>query len=272
MIQAGGLKHFNRDSLIAIAEKDGFYRTLERLYEHSGDYHLVLNSYLEDPNENRKGEIFEFIEKVDIDKVEKSVIKEIIHLMKINPQKASNVILNRMYNYIPLVRVKLEGELLYQFTKHCFEFKDSGSEPATPIKNHTGDPMASSEMFESYIEMMCNYDGDSVANFLRHTTVTFESDKILKICEKAGNLQGQIFLYEQSGKFDEAFDLLKDKPQENVERLIQICQNSNKQELWFKLLEILLDRGLKIEIHSVINSAIGHVPLRWVIEKHLKES
>ena len=273
MIQSGGLEHFDRESLIAIADKVNFYRTLEYLHEQSGDYHLVLKTYLDDPDENRRGEVFQFVEKVEIHKVEKSVIKEVYPLMKINPQKMSNVILNHMYNYIPLVRVKLEDDksLLYLFTKCCFEFKDSGSQPATPVKNHAGDPMASAEMFESYIEMMCIFESGRVAKFLRHTTLNFDSEKILRLCQKAGNFDGQIFIYERSGRFGEAFDLLKDKPEEHVDKLIEICQSSKKQDLWFRLLEILLEKGLKREIHSVINSAIGHVPLRLVIEKVLKD-
>ena len=323
MIRSGGMQYFEREKLIRQSEKVGFFRILETLYEESEEYEKVLQTFLSD-EEPRRQQAFAFIQKVLLEesynyeakgKVEKSVIKSLNDLMLTNSKKTSSVIFCHMHSYIPLVMANLEDEpqWLYVFLKNCFELRDAGSQPTTPVHSaNKEDVLTSEKTFELFIDLMCRFDETRVPSFLAGKS-NFDLKKVLKICEKHEIDDAVAYLLESDGQILKAFDVLKKKldnqlhqsPNKSLGKMngeifwarvnssviiiVQLCQRtmqilteSERETLWFSLLDSLIScqrnpglskasgEQLKDVIKHVISSTIGHVSLRAVIDKILR--
>jgi hypothetical protein len=194
MLNAGGAQYFDRERLIAQAKKVKFFRILEVLYESGRQHENVLRCFIDDEEEARRQQAFAFVQKVMLDdayddeakgKVEKSVMKDLVELMRINRQKTASVVYHHLYSYIPLVMAKLESnpELLYDFLRHAMEFKDSGSLPSTPVRatSAAADPLLAKETFELFVDLMCRLDATRVSYFLLQSRAKFDVEAVLAI-------------------------------------------------------------------------------------------
>ena len=261
------------------------------------------------------------------------MIQSLVQLINIDAKKTSMVIFYHMYSYIPLVITKLDEKRahLYPFLKHALEYKESGSQPASPVHQANQasyvDPLLSKETLDLYIDLMCEFEPRKVAAYLKSRS-NYDLHKVLEICEKFSVLDAQAYLLEKDGRTEEAFDLImsqldeklrlvpdttnpRKKPEQrslfwtqinaSVMLIVQLCQRScsetppqQKERFWFQLLDALLStqngimtsaaasdqdaaaaadnvNAIKDVVKHVVNSAIGYVPLRSVIEKILKD-
>ena len=329
MLNVGGIQYFNRERLIFQAQKVGFNRILEMLYESNREYEKMLRCFIDDSA--RQLQAFAFIQRVmlndtDYDgeakgQVEKSVIRDLEMLIQIDVEKTAMVIYHHMYSYIPLVIAKLEDkrEHLYKFLWHVLEHKDRGSAPSTPVHNANlasyVDPLATDETLMRFVDLMCEFDAKRVPSFLKGRS-NFEVQPILELCQKHKNIPAVAYLLEKDGRASEAFDLMKEQLDEKladlsqtdgmsdseedlfwarintvVILLIQLCQRANstlsesqRELMWFNLLESLMKpqrsgqrltaktiKQAKEAVTHIVNSSIGYVPLRTVIEKILQD-
>ena len=147
--------------------------------------------------------------------VEKSVLKELFSLLAIDPRKTATVIYYHMYPYIPLVLSKLESSKkdLYNFLKSVLDLRESGSQPNSPVKTSSRwkdeDVLSSHATYETFIELMCQFEPKRVAAYLKSKTSHFHNQKVLKICQNFGLVDAQAFILEEEGQVDEAFNLMK---------------------------------------------------------------
>jgi hypothetical protein len=147
--------------------------------------------------------------------VEKSVLKELFSLLAIDSRKTATVIYYHMYPYIPLVLSKLESSKkdLYNFLKNVLELRESGSQPNSPLKTSSRwkdeDVLSSHATYETFIELMCQFEPRRVAAYLKSKTSHFHNQKVLKICQNFGLVDAQAFILEEEGQVDEAFNLMK---------------------------------------------------------------
>jgi len=211
--------------------------------------------------------------------VEKSVLKELFSLLTIDAKKTATVIYYHMYPYIPLVLSKLESSKkdLFYFLKHVLELRESGSQPNSPVKTSSRwkdeDVLSSQETYETFIELMCEFEPRRVAAYLKSKTSHFRNQKVLKVCQKFKLVDAQAFVLEEEDRVDEAFQLMKSDLDEKIRSvltnnnpspesselawthlnasvllIIQFCQRvSSKstdarkhEKLWFGLLDALV--------------------------------
>ena len=357
MLNAGGMQYFEKELLEHQAKTAGFYRILEMLYEKDGEYEKILSCYLNDPLRNRQA--FAFAQKVFIEAdydaetskkgcVEKSVLNDLHRLLDLDVKKTAMVIYHHMHPYIPLVFDKLESKimspvkedevtmsrLLFEFTRHILDYKESGSQPNTPTHttgkstsaslSQATNKLQSAELYERYLELMCRFDPKAVASYLRSkgSGAPYRSDIVLALCRKHNLTDAEAYLLEQEGRIVEAFDVIKanmdNKLSEIVSNLtnnghteaidlslawsyvntmvillIQLCQkhcskkvdnaSSDKDKIWFALLESIIKpqrelsmkqgamsksqlQPFKDTVKHVVNSALGYVSLRTLIE------
>ena len=277
---------------IACASRAGFYRILEVLYEKGGEYEKILRCYIDDPMRNLQS--FSFVQKVFLESeydiseveyatdkkgaVEKSVLKELFSLLAIDAKKTTTVIYYHMYPYIPLVLSKLESSKkdLFNFLKNVLELRESGSQPNSPVKTSSRwkdeDVLSSHETYETFIELMCEFEPRRVAAYLKSKTSHFRNPKVLKVCQKFKLVDAQAFVLEEEGRVDEAFQLMKSDLDEKIRSvladnpspesselawthlnasvllIIQFCQRVSSrstdarkhEKLWFGLLDALV--------------------------------
>eukprot|EP00095_Tigriopus_kingsejongensis_P008534 maker-scaffold81_size397536-snap-gene-2.19 protein:Tk08534 transcript:maker-scaffold81_size397536-snap-gene-2.19-mRNA-1 annotation:"hypothetical protein LOTGIDRAFT_215952" len=326
LLNAGGLQYFDRDRLVTQCEKVKFFRILEMLFESSGDYDKVLMCYLQE--QFRSLQAFSFIQKVLMDdqydfeskaKVEKAVMNNLSGLAAVDAKKLAMVIYFHMYSYIPIVISKLESHrsALYQYLKHSLEFKENGSQPASPVHKANQasfvDPLTTQAIHKDYVALMCEFEPKMVCSYLKSRS-NCDVASMLEVCQKYEIIDVLAFLLEKEGKIQEAFDILK-KPLKSklselahnaepdqqelmwaqinasVILLVQLCQRNHAQleadhreNLWFAILDCLLQSqrsvteldeamitAFKEVIKHVVNSTIGHLPLRSVIGKILQD-
>jgi hypothetical protein len=97
-----------------------------------------------------------------------------------------------MYPYIPLVLSKLESSKkdLYQFLKFVLDLRESGSQPNSPLKTSSRwkeeDVLSASETYESFVELMAEFEPKQVAAYLRSKVSRFRNAKVLATCRKFG--------------------------------------------------------------------------------------
>ncbi|XP_059091837.1 vacuolar protein sorting-associated protein 8 homolog [Tigriopus californicus] len=172
------------------------------------------------------------------------------------------------------------------------------------------DPLTTKTTLMMFLELMCEFEPKMVASYLK-TRSNYDHTAVLKVCEKYDILDAMAHVLEQDGQIEEAFALLmkpldsrlqeisnEDSPGEDliwaqvnasVILLVQLCQRSAShlpgakvEQLWFSILDSLLSRqrtiqngkkiqGFKEVIKHVVNSTIGHLPLRSVIGKILQD-
>ena len=311
MLNAGGIEYFDQDHLIYRAQKVGFYRILEMLYELRKDHVKILRTYIDDIN--RQAQVFHFLQRVfyeDIsddkrNQVEKSVLDDLQALISIDMKKTAMIIYLQLYPYIPLVLKKLETkkEVHYEFLKHLLEMKESGSNPSTPLHSskQVEDPLTSQESYECLIDLMCQLEPKTVASYLRSKSNHYRSDVVLRLVTKYEIKDAQAFLLEQDGKLMEAFDLMKSDLEGQIEvietedalswtklnatvvLIIQLCQRASlilseteRDQMWFGLLDCLMKsqrdfKQLKDVVKHVVTSALGHISLRSVVDRILKD-
>ena len=356
MLNVGGMQYFDREMLEKQAKMAGFYRILEMLYEKEEKYDMILTCYLDDSLRERHA--FAFAQKVFIEAdydsetskkacVEKSILNEFYRLLDLDVKKTAMVIYHHMHPYIPLVLEKMESKikshiseeehtklsrLLFEFTRHILDYKESGSQPNTPTHDNGRSAieplkeatlkLQSPELYERYLELMCNFDPKSVASYLRSkgSGSPYRLQIVLNLCKKHHLSDAEAYLLEQDGRIVEAFDVIKKNLQSKMAEivsilgsnstdqdlsltwsyvntmiilLIQLCQknhakqldnsSNDKDKIWFELLECIINpqralsskrdalskcqlQPFKDAVKHVVNSALGYVSLRTLIE------
>lgn len=260
------------------------------LYENGGEYDKILRCYIDDPMRNLQS--FAFVQKVFLESeypqagvepatdkkgsVEKSVLKDLFALLAIDARKTATVIYYHMYPFTPLVLSKLETNKkeLFNFLKYVLDLREGGSQPNSPIKTSSRwkdeDILSSNETYETFIELMAEFEPRRVAAYLKSKASRYRNQKVLKICQKFQLVDAQAFVLEEEGQVDEAFELMKTDLDEKMRQIIssstetselswtqlnasvlliiQFCQRvSSKstdarkhEKLWFGLLDALV--------------------------------
>ena len=333
LINAGGLKYFDREKLILRSEAVGFFKILETLYEESHEYDKVLHSIISDVP--RRAQAFAYVQKVLLEDsydneakatIEKSFMRQLDTLVAVDVKKTAMVVFYHMPSYMPLVMANLEDkrESLYHFLRHAIDYKErgGGSSAENFSSRKAEQEIEKDQTLEKFVDLMCEFEPRKVASLLKSRHSTYNADAMLQICRRRGG--GEVtdaiaFLLEAEGRAVEAFELLKQSLDERLLKikevnaddglfwsqinasvviLVQVCQRAvsvdgggsdaresvmtqeEAESLWFQLLDSLLvpqrllERpapALKEVVRHVVNSAIGYIPLRSVIEKILQD-
>ena len=87
------------------------------------------------------------------------------------------------------------------------------SQPNSPVKTSTRwkdeDILSSHQTYETFIELMCQFESRRVSAYLKSKTSHYHNQKVLKICQRYNLVEAQAFVLEEEGLVDEAFNLMK---------------------------------------------------------------
>ncbi|XP_076030226.1 vacuolar protein sorting 8 [Oratosquilla oratoria] len=287
LLQEGGIAHYDMDHLLECAQKAGFYRVCEFVYEKTGEHEMIVECYLAD--KLRQQQVFQYIRMVltspqytdlHVQKVQEQFLAHIEILLEIDSNKTAQLLLTTQLSSLLsaiVERLKNEPKTLYTALNAIFLFRenDVSSSCAQDL------PPLESDLQEEYINLMCQYHPSQVTAYLK-SSEGYRLEPVLEICQKHDLKDATAYLLEKAGNIHGAFDILlsvlKDKIQnlmakiENgsdgdssllltqakaqVLNIVRVCQlgssqleESGRRELWFPLLDTLLAAQPPLENH-----------------------
>ena len=217
---AGGLRQFDDERIIALAESAKFFRVCEVLYEKKRMYAKVLSCFTRDPA--RRNHSFSYINQLlledsftDLERseVQDAILNSLNELVAIDSRKMAHLVMSQFPDCLELVVGKLQYEprVLYEFMKGIFQYKEIGKKVRQVREFYTPDPM----IHEQFIELMCRYDPDDVFGYLKGTD-NYRLEQSLAIVRKLKVVDATAFLLEKTGDVQGAFKLLLENVKEKV--------------------------------------------------------
>eukprot|EP00794_Sanderia_malayensis_P015740 gene15740-17326_t len=220
LLAAGGLKQFDDERIIALAESAKFYRVCEVLYEKKNMYAKVFSCYTRDPA--RKQQSFSYIDELLQDdsftdlqraEVQDAVLASLNELVVIDSSRTAGMIANHFPDCIDHVVGKLEYEpkVQYQFLKGIFQPQESAAPSSSRkmIGKSRDAFVPEPSIHEQFIELMCRYDPGDVYLYLRGTD-NYRLEQSLAIVQRMKIVDANAFLLEKTGDVQGAFKLLLD--------------------------------------------------------------
>lgn len=136
--------------------------------------------------------------------------------------------------------------------------------------------------YDKYLHLMCDYNPESVLEFLQNQNNAYDVEAALDFCEKRNLTQAMIYLYEKKGDFKRAFTLgmecLKESPESTAEsQALKVCSmcvrisnslsDSDREAYWFELIETVLSRNyLSSIIKHVLHLSSSYVDLTKLVQ------
>ena len=280
LLSAGGLRQFDDNRIITLAESAKFYQVCELLYEKNRQYAKVLSCYTRD--DARKAQSFTYINELlsadsftDLERneMQDAILNSLNDLMAIDSFKMADLIVSFFPQCLEHVVGKLsyQPEMLYDFLKGVFMSKEVGK------RRIGGEPFTPDQVIhEQFIQLMCRYDPQNVYMYLRETD-NYRLEQSLAIVRKMKIVDATAYLLERTGDIKAAFKLLLDNLKEKVgdfsqafaededplsskegrekrralknalNFIIQLCQRNSsrleaeeRESLWFPLLETIM--------------------------------
>ena len=227
LLNSGGLKSFDDERVLALAESAKFYQVCEILYQKKRQYSKILSCYWRD--EARKHQCFSYIENVltdesftDIEKeeIQDAVVSAFDILVAIDSRKLARLFLLYFPSCLNLVVSKLdyEAEVQYVFLKGIFQRREKEK---LIVRQKSGETFCPEpEIHERFIELMCRYDPEDVYLYLRGTD-NYRLEQTLAIVQRLKVLDATAFLLEKTGDIQAAFQLLLNGLKEHLKSFSQ---------------------------------------------------
>ncbi|ESO93558.1 hypothetical protein LOTGIDRAFT_215952 [Lottia gigantea] len=286
LIHAGGLKQFNEDKLLRLAENAKFYRVCEYLYEKRREYDKILSCYLKDPS--RRYHAFNYITSIiDSDRTEseknsvrREALKSLEDLVSIDCKQAAHTVITSLASNLKDIVDKLSSKptLLFEFLQGVISYRDAQGSAINPDKQVN----IEAEIVEKYISLMCQFKPGEVYNFIK-ATEGYRLEETLAICREYKVSEATAYLLEKAGDIHGAFRIMLESVQyklkiftqsvQSTEQtinnkvlfaeveavllvIIQLCQRnsgkmdeSGRESLWFPLLEAIMSPLRKLKDH-----------------------
>ncbi|KAG1714892.1 Vacuolar protein sorting-associated protein 8 [Nymphon striatum] len=326
LYQAGGLAQIDDKKLLMLAEKAHFYRMCEVLYEKDRSYDKILACYLQD--QVRQSQVFIFIRQInsstkytDSEKksVEREIAKRIKEFVDIDNKKTAKMVISLYPQNLPEIIVKLQDQpdVQYNFLGGVFEYQlvlsisisDASVKPVighpSNGKEKEGDfqPVIEAAVHETYIELMCQYNPNNVAQHVKNNE-GYRLEETLDICRKYNILEAVSYLLEKTGDIKGAFKIILKSVEEKIAEvekiihkktdkiiniedtvewgsfqttlvvIIQLCQRNcpkmkeqEREALWFPLFE-----ALTIPQRKLKDSLAAYLPVFKDVTRYLLNS
>ena len=280
LLSAGGLRQFDDNRIITLAEDAKFYQVCELLYEKNRQYAKVLSCYVRDSA--RRHHSFAYINELllsdsftDLEgkEMENAILNSLDDLIAIDSHKMADLILSHFPHCLEHVVGKLNNqpEVQFEFLKGIFLNKEAGK------RRIRGEPVSPDQaIHEQFIQLMCRFDPKSVYMYLRETD-NYRLEQSLAIVRKMKIVDATAYLLERTGDIKAAFKLLLENIKEKVAEfshsfaededplssrdgrekrrvlknalnfIIHLCQRNSsrleadeREDLWFPLLETIM--------------------------------
>lgn len=274
LLEADRINTMSLSEHLAIARQSKCYRVVEHLLEKQKSFDHILNCYLLDPH--RHNEVWNYLNQ-HANRSERKIFQQcydhFAELMRINSEKITEF----MIEFFPRNVSKLI-ELLADDEANLFAFI------SILLKHGIG---ISSSDCETYLDLLCRHDVNSVDGFLR-TNENYRLEAAIEILKKYELHDCLIYLYERQGDIDAAFNLslkmLQATPEGMAEnralelsalcsRALDVLSNGDREKLWFTLIRTILSRNdLNAITKSILHAASGHVDLTNLVQLVLTSS
>lgn len=262
------LTHILNSEQLKMALNAKCYRVAEYLYEKYRDYGEILSCYIRD--QSRHMEMWSYIHKhaLIVDrKCYQQIHDNFEKLLEINCEEITKIVIDYFPTNINQLIRSLDGTemLLYMFLGEL-------------IKQHV---TIETNDCETYLNNLCKFNPENVDSFLR-TNDNYRLENALDIVKKYQLCSSCIYLYERQGDYESGFnlslELLKEAPESTAEcralevsglcsRASQALGDSEKEEMWFAFLKMILPRPDLTQItKNILNSASAHVNLTKLVE------
>lgn len=253
---------------LSVARRAKCSRVIEFLLIQQKAYDQILDCYLSD--ERRHNEIWMYLEQNGSRserKIFEQCTKRFEQLLNID----SNKITLFMIEYFPkevdqLIRLLDDSaSLQYAFIRDLLKYS---------IR-------ISADDCELYLKLLCQYDVDAIAEFLR-TNKDYHIERAIETVTKFKLDDHLIYLYERKGDFDAAFKLSLEllKQAENVEaekraidlsalcsRASHVLSNTDCEKFWFELIRTILTRtDMNTATKSVLHASSNHCDLTNLVQ------
>lgn len=268
LLSSDCLNHISTVELLCMARKAKCYRVVEYLLERSKKFEEIVGCYILD--DHRHIELFSYLSKYadnPVRKIYEQIYENFEKILNIDCEYLTKIIVNsfigKISNFIRILENK--PKILFLFLECLIkenvslEFKDS----------------------ETFLNLLCQFSPEKVENFLQ-STETYRLEQALEIVKSYNLNSCTMLLYVKAGDFQSAYDIaidmLKDAPESTSEscafqvsslcsKASEVLSESEKEKLWFNLLNIILSRpDLTTITRSILHSAGTHVDLHKLVQ------
>lgn len=197
------------ESLLPLFQKAGFYRVLKSTYKADRQYHKLIQSYFDDPEDQES--VFDCIADClrprsgltkrqvrDVQEVIEAHALDLVHLDAVKAAQAIDSFAPELHQKF-LDALPDDSELEYIYLQTIFEPRDSEE-----VKHS-----AHAQFTERYVQLMCKYAPSHVADYVELVQASeIRLDKVLPYMEECGVVDAAVVLMTREGQIREAMDRL----------------------------------------------------------------
>ena len=169
----------------------------------------ILDCYLLDSG--RAPQVFSFLQGMmssnselppsKISLLTEQVMEKLYDLVELDCNKMASLVFQHHYLSSTAVLTMLGSNkpLLYRFLTCLLDCRETmASSPSTPVRTgaEPADDVTVEELYEGYIELMCQLEPHQVSSYLRSRD-TYSSARALEICTEFNIVDGRVFLLEK---------------------------------------------------------------------------
>lgn len=253
---------------LTVARRAKCFRVVEHLLIQQKSYDQILDCYLCD--ERRHNEIWMYLDKY-ANRAERMIFEQCLRhfeqLLSIDSNKITLFMIECFPKEIDRLIRQLDENtsLQYAYLRDLLKYF----------------VRLSAEDSELYLNLLCRFNVDAVAEFLR-TNKDYRIERAIEIVNRHDLIDNVIYLHERNGDFDAAFNLsiglLKQTANNEAERraieLSALCSRASDvlsitdcERFWFELIRMILARSdMNAVTRSVLHAASNHCDLTNLVQ------
>ncbi|XP_033214134.1 vacuolar protein sorting-associated protein 8 homolog [Belonocnema kinseyi] len=289
LIHSRKLANISDNTLLKLAQRANFLRVSELLYTDREDWTSVIRCLIADPS--RHHDVWSRLQLLPITSLYSVIKAHIISLVEIDASQLAGIIASRMSTKLNKILETLEDHSILQYSLLAALYQH------LQYKEEESKLELSAEILEKYLALMCQVEPEYVVSHLQGSHGC-RLDEALRIVQVANHKDAEAVMLEKLGNYEEAFNLLLKRLQENLAlccqtnisdkdvvqtttQLASLCRRSAGSLDWMPLVEAVLhphsDNNLqKVEklrgklLKVVLESLSGTTALSTVLEQILK--
>ena len=224
------------DELVVRFEKAGYWRLCEDIYRRQRRYGKVVECLVM----AEEGDNLELYQKMSalleqetsrLSAADREDIRRVVHistnlLVPVNPKAFSMILLECYPGDIPAILENITDRRLQFHLLHQIVGCLSEEILAQFAPDHTA---MTTELHESFIELMCEFDAPHVHQYLQTTKFSYRMDTVLRMTERHSLLDATVWLLEQSGQPMKALEIIITTCQKNADAFLRSMEQVSER-------------------------------------------
>ncbi|XP_014213894.1 vacuolar protein sorting-associated protein 8 homolog isoform X2 [Copidosoma floridanum] len=205
--------------LLDLMRRANFLHVLEQLHSNRGDWESVCECMIADPA--RHSEVIPLLQQLPTIQIDDIAKMHASDLVNIDVSGFAGVIVSRLPDQISNILECLKDEPKYEYALlsalfGCADNKEpeqrvvydkSKEETDKPSLNNIAKPELPQLALERFLQLMCDIEPDRVMRHLQESHGC-QPERVQQIVQEVNRRDAQALLLEQSGNYQDAFDLL----------------------------------------------------------------